>query len=75
MKNLFDPPLYIVGDNFKLGANVADMFGFFYRETEKQGWTKQQKEKVLDECYRFGYPHLLNTINAHISAIDREVVK
>lgn len=66
MKNLFDPPLYIEGDKFKFGATVADMFGFFYREANKQGWSRYQKEKVLDECYRLGYPNLFSTINAHI---------
>lgn len=66
MKNLFDPPLYIEGDKFDFGATAVDIFGFFYREADKQGWSKWQKEKLLDECYRFGYPHLLDAINAHI---------
>ena len=73
MSNLFNPPLYIKGEKFNYGATVSEMFGFFYREANNQGWSKTQKETVLDECYRFGYSHTLSTINAHISATDKEV--
>jgi len=75
MKNLFDPPLYIIGEKLSFGASVADLFGFFYREADKQGWSKWQKEKVLNECYKFGYPHLFSAINAHIKPMDEEVAK
>jgi hypothetical protein len=56
-------------------GNAFSLMGAFQSEARKQGWTKEEIQKVLDECMKGDYDHLLRTLMDNIddtSEIDTD---
>lgn len=48
-------------------GNAFSIMGVFSKNARKEGWTKDEIEKVLNEAMDGDYNHLLRTIMAHIT--------
>lgn len=45
-----------------LNGNAFALMGAFQRAAKDQGWTKEEISKVIDECTKGDYDHLLCTL-------------
>jgi hypothetical protein len=45
-----------------LDGNAFSLMGAFQRAACRQGWSKEEIDKVLDECKKSDYNHLLATL-------------
>lgn len=45
-----------------LDGNAFVLMGAFSRQAEKEDWTKEEIDKVLDECTSGDYSHLVATL-------------
>jgi hypothetical protein len=48
-----------------LDGNAFFLMGAFKRQAEREKWTREEINKVLDECQSSDYDHLLQTLIAH----------
>jgi hypothetical protein len=60
----------LVGKTVKLNlvgldGNAFNLMGQFQRQARKEGWTKEEIDKVLTECQKEDYDHLLCTLIEH----------
>ena len=46
-----------------LDGNAFSLMGAFKREARKQGWVKEDIDKVMEECQSGDYNHLLATLS------------
>jgi len=64
LENLIDGKkvkLQLVG----LDGNAFFLMGAFSQAAQRQGWTKEEIDKVCDECMSGDYNNLLVTLMAH----------
>jgi len=61
MKEKTKVKLTLVG----LDGNAFSLMGAFSKAARRQGWAKDEIEKVLDECQSGDYDHLLQTLMAN----------
>ncbi len=52
-------------DLLKTDGNAFSIMGAFRRQAEKEGWTKEEIDRVLTEAQSKDYNHLLATIMEH----------
>jgi len=55
-----------------LDGNAFSLMGAFSKNARKQGWTKDEIDKVMTECMAGDYNHLLSTLVIH--TVDTEEV-
>jgi hypothetical protein len=48
-----------------LDGNAFALMGAFSQAARRQGWTPEEIKKVLNECMKGDYDHLLNTLSDH----------
>ena len=48
-----------------LNGNAYSLMGAFQRQARKEGWSKEEIDKVLAECKSGDYGHLLYTLIEH----------
>jgi hypothetical protein len=48
-----------------LDGNAFALMGAFQRQARKEGWTKEEIDKVMEECMKGDYDHLLATLMDH----------
>ena len=65
MKNLFNPPMRVTMNLVGLDGNAFALMGEFQKNARRQGWEREEIEKVLDECTSGDYNHLLRVLIAH----------
>lgn len=65
MKNLFTPPLFVDLQLLRCDGNAFALMGAFQRQALKEGWNRQDIQKVLNECISGDYDHLVATLNEH----------
>jgi hypothetical protein len=65
MKNLFSPPLFIDLELVGLDGNAFNLMGAFQRQAIREGWSREDIQKVLNECISGDYDHLVATLNEH----------
>lgn len=53
-----------------LDGNAFALMGAFSRQARKEGWTKDEIEKVMTECRSGDYDNLLRTLMAHCDSPD-----
>lgn len=69
MKNLFSPPMRVSMNLVGLDGNAFALMGAFQKNAHRQGWEREEIEKVLDECTSGDYNHLLSVLMAHTEAV------
>ena len=65
MENLFSPPMRVTMNLVGLDGNAFALMGEFQKNARRQGWEREEIEKVLDECTSGDYNHLLRVLIAH----------
>ena len=65
MNNLFNPPKYIELRLVGLDGNAFYLLGAFQRAARRQGWDKEDIQKVIEEAKAGNYDHLLFTLVSH----------
>ena len=65
MKNLFNPSKRVRMNLVGLDGNAFALMGEFQKNARRQGWEREEIEKVLDECTSGDYNHLLRVLMAH----------
>ena len=63
--NLFTPKKYVELELVGLDGNAFALMGAFSQAAKRQGWTKEEIDKVLTECKSSDYNHLLHTLVCH----------
>ena len=63
--NLFTPEKYVELELVGLDGNAFVLMGAFSQAAKRQGWTKEEIDKVLTECESSDYNHLLHTLVCH----------
>lgn len=63
--NLFTPEKYVELELVGLDGNAFVLMGAFSQAAKRQGWTKEEIDKVLTECKSSDYNHLLYTLVRH----------
>ena len=63
--NLFTPEKYVELELVGLDGNAFVLMGAFSQAAKRQGWTKEEIDKVLTECVSSDYKHLLRTLVCH----------
>ena len=48
-----------------LNGNAFSLMGAFFNQAEKEGWTKEEINAVLNEAMKGDYNHLLVTLQKH----------
>lgn len=48
-----------------LDGNAYSIMGAFQRQAKKEGWSKEEINKVLDDAMSKDYNHLLSVISNH----------
>ena len=48
-----------------LDGNAYSLMGAFQKQAQKEGWTKEEIQQVLDEATSSDYDHLLRTLDKH----------
>lgn len=48
-----------------LDGNAFVLMGAFQKQARREGWTQEEIKKVLDECRKSDYDHLIQTLMAH----------
>jgi len=56
-----------------LDGNAFSLMGAFSSNARRQGWPKEDIDKVIAECTSGDYNHLLSTLVAHTEEVDDEV--
>lgn len=69
MKNLFNPPMRVSMNLVGLDGNAFALMGEFQKNARRQGWEREEIEKVLDECISGDYNHLLRVLMAHTDVV------
>lgn len=69
MKNLFNPPMRVSMNLVGLDGNAFALMGEFQKNARRQGWEREEIEKVLDECTSGDYNHLLRVLMAHTDVV------
>lgn len=69
MKNLFNPSMRVSMNLVGLDGNAFALMGEFQKNARRQGWEREEIEKVLDECTSGDYDHLLRVLMAHTEAV------
>lgn len=65
MNNLFNPPKYVELRLVGLDGNAFSLLGAFQRAARRQGWSKEDIQKVIEEAKASNYDHLLLTLDTH----------
>lgn len=55
-----------------LDGNAYSVMGAFQQEARRQGWTKEEIDKVLNEAMSGDYNHLLATIIENVDMPDED---
>lgn len=63
--NLFTPEKFVELELVGLDGNAFALMGAFSQAAKRQGWTKEEIDKVLTECKSSDYNHLLHTLICH----------
>lgn len=45
-----------------LDGNAFSLMGAFQKQARREGWNQEEIKKVLDECTKGDYNHLLRTL-------------
>jgi len=45
-----------------LNGNAFNLMGQFRKQAQKEGWTKEEIDEVLNECMSGDYNHLIATL-------------
>ena len=69
MENLFSPPMQVSMNLVGLDGNAFALMGEFQKNARRQGWEREEIDKVLDECTSGDYNHLLRVLMAHTEAV------
>ena len=69
MKNLFNPSKRVRMNLVGLDGDAFALMGAFQKNARRQGWEREEIEKVLDECTSGDYNHLLSVLMAHTEAV------
>lgn len=56
----------IKGSLVGLNGNAYNLMGYFQKEARRQGWEKEEIDKVLNECKSSDYNHLVATLLEYI---------
>lgn len=51
-----------------LDGNAFYLMGAFQRQAQREKWTKEEIDAVLEECRKSDYNHLLVTLMKHCKA-------
>lgn len=54
-----------------LDGNAFNLMGHFQRQAQREGWTKEEIDKVLTECKTDDYSHLLVTLMDHCESEEQ----
>lgn len=63
--NLFNPEKFVKMSLVGLNGNAFVLMAQFKKNAQRQGWSKEDINKVLDECKKSDYDHLLQVLMAH----------
>ena len=55
-----------------LDGNSFVLMGAFQRQAKKEGWTKEEIDKVMDACMEGDYNHLLQVLIVHTDSKDED---
>ena len=69
MENLCSPPMRVSMNLVGLDGNAFALMGEFQKNARRQGWEREEIDKVLDECISGDYNHLLRVLMAHTEAV------
>ena len=65
MSNLFNPAKTITLNLVGLDGNAFSLMGAFRRQAKREGWSKEDIEKVIEKCTSGNYDNLLFTLQCH----------
>ena len=68
--NLFNPQKLVKMSLVGLNGNAFFLMGQFKTNAQRQGWAKEDIDKVLEECKKSDYDHLLQVLMAHTDDCD-----
>lgn len=64
--NLFNPEQFVKGSLVGLDGNAFVLMGYFKMTAHRQGWSKEDIDKVIEECKKSDYDHLIQVLIAHL---------
>jgi hypothetical protein len=70
MTNLFVPEKYVKGTLVGVDGNAFALMGHFKRLATRQGWYKEDIDKVLDVAKSGDYDNLVVTLDSHMEYSD-----
>jgi hypothetical protein len=56
----------VKGTLIGVNGNAFALMGHFQRLAQRQGWTRQEIDAVLDKARQGNYNHLVNTLDEHM---------
>ena len=74
MNNLFNPPKYVELRLVGLDGNAFSLLGAFQRAARRQGWSKEDIQKVIEEAKASNYDHLIYVLSSHCIGYEDEWV-
>lgn len=64
--NLFTPEKKVEGTIVGIDGNAFSLMGHWQRLAGRQGWSDEDIDLVLEECYSGDYSNLVRTLSAHM---------
>jgi len=55
-----------------LDGNAFFLMCAFDKQAKKEGWTKEEIQKVIDECKKSDYDHLIQTLVEHCATPEED---
>jgi len=55
-----------------LDGNAFSLMGAFQRQARKEGWSKEEIDRVIKEAMSSDYDHLLAVLDYHCNPLDEE---
>lgn len=53
-----------------LDGNSFNLMGQFIKQAKKEGWSKEERDHVIDECQTSDYDHLVYILDNHCEEPD-----
>lgn len=66
MVNLFNPEQFVTTSLVGVDSNAFALMGHWKRMATRQGWKREDIDKVIEQCKNGNYDDLICTLMAHI---------
>lgn len=72
MENLFNPPKKVNLQLVGLDGNAFFLMGAFRKQAHKEGWDKEDIDRVINGCKAKDYNYLLSVLMEHTQTTDED---